>query len=66
MFCVGNELTKGKFTTFKKKLVLRFECGLFVLTKFGYNVFVVFEVIAKVFACAGSPPAELGVGPERG
>ena len=39
---------------------------VFVIPTFTVNVLVVFAVIAKVALCAGSPPAELGVGPERG
>ena len=39
---------------------------VFVIPTLTVNVFVVFEVIAKVLPCAGSPPPELGVGPERG
>ena len=37
-----------------------------MIPTFTVNVLVVFEVIARVALCAGSPPAELGVGPERG
>ena len=37
-----------------------------VIPTFTVKVFVVFDIIAKVALCAGSPPAELGVGPERG
>ena len=39
---------------------------VFVIPTFTVNVLVVVAVIAKVVLCAGSPPAELGVGPERG
>ena len=34
---------------------------VFVIPTLTVNVFAVFEVIAKVFPCAGSPPAELKV-----
>ena len=37
-----------------------------MIPTFTVNVLVVFEVIARVALCAGSPPAELGVEPERG
>ena len=39
---------------------------VFVIPTLTVNVLVVVAVIAKVVPCAGSPPAELGVGPERG
>ena len=39
---------------------------VFVIPTLTVNVFVVFEVIAKVVPCAGSPPPELGVGPDLG
>jgi len=39
---------------------------VFVIPTLTVNVFVVFDVIAKVLPCAGSPPDELGVGPGRG
>jgi hypothetical protein len=39
---------------------------VFVIPTLTVKVFVVFEIIARVALCAGSPPDELGVGPDRG
>ena len=39
---------------------------MFVIPTLTVKVFVVFDIIARVALCAGSPPDELGVGPERG
>ena len=39
---------------------------VFVIPTLTVNVFAVFDIIAKVALCAGSPPAELGVGPDLG